>query len=55
MAIEADKIWLDGELVDFDKANVHVLTHSLHYGLARLRGDPVLQARGRSLGDLPVA
>ena len=26
------KIWMDGELVDWDKAQVHVLTHTLHYG-----------------------
>ena len=38
MAIKADKIWLDGELVDFEKAQVHVLTHSLHYGLACFEG-----------------
>ena len=23
---------MDGELVDWDKAQIHVLTHSLHYG-----------------------
>ena len=27
-----DKIWMDGELVAWDDANVHVLTHTLHYG-----------------------
>ena len=32
------KIWLDGELVDWDDANVHVLTHSLHYGLGAFEG-----------------
>ena len=26
------KIWMNGELVDWDKAQVHVLTHTLHYG-----------------------
>lgn len=26
------KIWVDGELVDWDKANIHLLTHTLHYG-----------------------
>ncbi len=29
---KVDKIWMDGELVDWDDANVHVLTHTLHYG-----------------------
>jgi branched-chain amino acid aminotransferase len=38
MAIKADKVWMDGELVDFDKAQVHVLTHSLHYGLGAFEG-----------------
>ncbi len=33
-----NKIWLDGNLVDWDAANVHVLTHSLHYGLAAFEG-----------------
>jgi branched-subunit amino acid aminotransferase/4-amino-4-deoxychorismate lyase len=28
----ADLIWMDGELVPWDDANVHVLTHALHYG-----------------------
>ena len=26
-------IWLDGELVPWREARVHVLTHTLHYGL----------------------
>lgn len=33
-----EKIWLDGELVDWDAANVHVLTHSLHYGSGVFEG-----------------
>ena len=33
-----EKIWLDGELVDWDQANVHVLTHSLHYGSGVFEG-----------------
>ncbi len=32
------KIWLDGALVDWDDANVHILTHSLHYGIAAFEG-----------------
>lgn len=32
------KIWLDGEFVDWDQANVHVLTHTLHYGLGAFEG-----------------
>ena len=25
------KIWLDGRLIDWREANVHVLTHAMHY------------------------
>ena len=32
------KIWMDGELVDWEAAQVHVLTHSLHYGTAVFEG-----------------
>jgi branched-chain amino acid aminotransferase len=32
------KIWMDGRFVDWADANVHVLTHSLHYGLAAFEG-----------------
>jgi branched-chain amino acid aminotransferase len=32
------KIWMDGAFVDWADANVHVLTHSLHYGLAAFEG-----------------
>jgi branched-chain amino acid aminotransferase len=32
------KIWMDGKFVDWKKANVHVLTHGLHYGLAIFEG-----------------
>jgi branched-chain amino acid aminotransferase len=35
---KADKVWMDGKLVDWDQANVHVLTHSLHYGLGVFEG-----------------
>ncbi|MGC8511714.1 MAG: branched-chain amino acid transaminase [Acidimicrobiales bacterium] len=33
-----EKIWMDGELVDWDQARVHVLTHSLHYGCGVFEG-----------------
>ncbi len=32
------KIWMNGELVDWDKAQIHVLTHSLHYGMGVFEG-----------------
>ncbi|MBV8952445.1 MAG: branched-chain amino acid transaminase [Actinobacteria bacterium] len=39
MPIEAaKKIWMDGKLVDWDDAKIHVLTHSLHYGCGVFEG-----------------
>jgi len=35
---KVDKIWFDGKLVAWDDANVHVLSHSLHYGLGVFEG-----------------
>jgi branched-chain amino acid aminotransferase len=35
---ESEKIWLDGKLVPWKDAQVHVLTYSLHYGLAAFEG-----------------
>ncbi len=31
-------IWLDGEIIDWQDANVHLLTHTLHYGLGVFEG-----------------
>lgn len=38
MVQKAEKIWFDGEFVNWDDANVHILTHTLHYGLAAFEG-----------------
>lgn len=38
MVPKTEKIWFDGKFVDWDDAKVHVLTHSLHYGLAVFEG-----------------
>ncbi|MHC1566916.1 MAG: branched-chain amino acid transaminase [Candidatus Syntropharchaeia archaeon] len=35
---KVDKIWMDGEFVDWDKAKVHVLSHALHYGSGVFEG-----------------
>ena len=35
---ESEKIWLDGKLIPWQDAHVHVLTYSLHYGLAAFEG-----------------
>ena len=38
MVQKADKIWMDGKLVPWDEANVHILTHTLHYGCGVFEG-----------------
>ena len=35
---KAKFIWLDGKLIDWDQAQIHVLTHTLHYGLGVFEG-----------------
>ena len=36
--VRGEKIWMDGRLVPWDEATVHVLTHTLHYGLGVFEG-----------------
>ena len=36
--VKADRIWIDGKLVAFEDARVHVLTHALHYGIGVFEG-----------------
>ena len=39
MPIEkTEKIWMDGQLVNWDDAKIHVLTHTLHYGSGVFEG-----------------
>lgn len=38
MISKTKKIWMDGRFVDWDKASVHILTHTLHYGLGVFEG-----------------
>ncbi|WP_456431455.1 branched-chain amino acid transaminase [Nitratifractor sp.] len=40
---EAKYIWMDGELVPWGEAKVHVLTHTLHYGNAVFEGTRAYQ------------
>ena len=35
---KSGKIWLDGKLIPWHEANVHVLTHTLHYGMGVFEG-----------------
>ena len=36
--MDVDTIWMDGEFLDWDDAQVHVLTHALHYGTGVFEG-----------------
>lgn len=38
MIQKVDKIWMDGRFVPWDEANIHILTHTLHYGLGVFEG-----------------
>ncbi|WP_030059788.1 MULTISPECIES: branched-chain amino acid transaminase [Streptomyces] len=51
---EASTIWLDGALVPWQEARVHVLTHGLHYGTGVLEGTRVFAtADGPAVFRLP--
>jgi branched-chain amino acid aminotransferase len=51
MVDKVQKIWLDGEMVAWDDAQVHILTHSLHYGLGAFEG---IRAYKRANGKTSV-
>jgi len=36
--IASKKIWMDGEFVDWDKAKIHIMTHTFNYGLGVFEG-----------------
>ncbi|WP_085050794.1 branched-chain amino acid transaminase [Candidatus Magnetominusculus xianensis] len=38
MIKKTEKIWMDGEFVNWEDATVHVMTHTLHYGLGVFEG-----------------
>ena len=38
MADRDGQIWFDGKLVDWRDARIHVLTHTLHYGMGVFEG-----------------
>jgi branched-chain amino acid aminotransferase len=38
MPIKTKKLWMDGEIVPWEEAKVHVLAHALHYGTAYFEG-----------------
>jgi branched-chain amino acid aminotransferase len=38
MINETEKIWMDGKFVRWDDAKIHIMTHTLHYGLGAFEG-----------------
>ncbi len=38
MTMRADYIWMNGEIIPWDQAQVHVFTHALHYGSSVFEG-----------------
>jgi branched-chain amino acid aminotransferase len=49
--LKADQVWMDGRLVPWNDANVHIMTHALHYGLGVFEG---IRAYPTSSGRLAV-
>jgi hypothetical protein len=47
---EVDKIWMDGELVDWAEAKIHVLSHALHYGSGVFEDAPTRPIAARRCG-----
>ena len=47
MAIEpTEKIWMDGKLIPWDQANVHLSVHALHYGSSVFEGIRAYDVKG---------
>lgn len=54
MADRDGKIWMDGQLIAWRDAKIHVLTHSLHYGMAVFEGIRVYETtKGSAIFRLP--
>lgn len=51
MSLKAEKLWMDGAIIPFEQARVHVLTHTLHYGYGVFEG---IRAYKRSTGESHV-
>ncbi len=43
--LKADQVWMDGRLIKWEDANVHVMTHALHYGLGVFEGIRAYQTK----------
>ena len=51
MVDKVKSIWMEGELVDWDDAKLHILTHTMHYGLGAFEG---VRAYKRSDGSTTI-
>ncbi|MGI8616752.1 MAG: aminotransferase class IV, partial [Actinomycetota bacterium] len=50
---EVEKIWMDGELVPWHDAQIHVLSHAVHYGSGVFEGIRAYEtARGAAVWHL---
>jgi len=36
--MKAEKIWMDGKIIEWNKANIHVCTQAMHYGSGVFEG-----------------
>ena len=50
---KSDKIWMNGKLVAWDDAKIHIGSHVIHYGSAVFEGAALLR-HARGLGRLPA-
>ena len=46
----ADKIWFNGQMINWEDAKVHVLTHALHYGTSVFEGIRAYETPHGSIG-----
>jgi len=47
-------IWLDGKMIPWDQAQVHVLTHTLHYGLGVFEGIRAYEGTFKGVGGAAI-
>ena len=47
--LNADQVWMDGKLIPWESATVHVMTHALHYGLGVFEGIRAYRAQNGKL------
>lgn len=51
MVDKVKRIWLEGEFIEWDDAKVHILTHTIHYGVGAFEG---LRAYKRTDGSTTI-